>query len=46
MACPPLYSDDHHLHCAIKNHVLMLFLPRADLFVLLRIGKTQAFYFF
>jgi hypothetical protein len=24
----------------------MMFLPRADLFVLLRIGKTKAFYFF
>ena len=24
----------------------MMFFPRADLFVLLRIGKTQAFYFF
>jgi hypothetical protein len=30
----------------IKDRVLMMLLPRADLFVLLRIRKATAFYFF
>jgi hypothetical protein len=34
------------LTALIKNHVLMMFLLRADLSILLRIGKTKAFYFF
>jgi hypothetical protein len=34
------------LTALIKKRVLTMLLPRADLFVLLRIGKTQAFYFF
>jgi hypothetical protein len=34
------------LTALIKDRVLMTLLPRAYLFVLLRIGKTKAFYFF
>ncbi len=34
------------LTALIKNRVLMMFLLRADLSVLLRIGETKAFYFF
>jgi hypothetical protein len=34
------------LTALIKDRVLMTLLPLAYLFVLLRIGKTKAFYFF
>jgi hypothetical protein len=34
------------LTALIKDRVLMMLLPRAYFFVLLRIGKTKAFYFF